>query len=142
MSDARILLAEDDANDVLLFRRACRMAELSAAVEVVSTGDEAVERLSGGGEPPLLAVIDLKLPRRSGLELLEWIRSRPELRKLPVIVLTSSRQQEDIDRAYELGVNSYLVKPVDFDDLLRMVRLIADYWLGVNEHPRVDGVRR
>lgn len=97
-------------------------------------------RLEGPHAPPVLAVIDLKLPRRSGLELLEWIRSRPDLRKLPVVVLTSSRQREDIDR-YELRANPYLLKPVDFDDLLRIVRLMSDR-LGINEYPRVDGVPR
>jgi CheY-like chemotaxis protein len=134
-----ILLVEDDPNDVLLFRRALRRAEASAPVVVAQDGDEAVRYLSGGdGAPhPGLVILDLKLPRRSGLEVLEWIRGQPEIRRLPVIFLTSSRQPRDIEAAYELGANSYLVKPVDFDDLLEMVRTLLSYWIGLNELPRV-----
>ena len=107
-------------------------------------GEEAVEYLEGGGgfgdrgkHPfPALMILDLQLPRRSGHEVLEWLRAQEEgLRRLPVVILTSSREPRDINRAYELGANSYLVKPVSFDALLEMVQALEHYWLALTERP-------
>ena len=87
---------------------------------------------------PVLILLDLKLPRRSGLEVLEWLRQQPGLKRIPVVVLTSSRQSKDVDRAYDLGANSYLVKPVEFNALLDMMKQVGLYWLMVNEKPNME----
>lgn len=141
-----ILLVEDDPNDALLIQRAFRKANLMNPMKVVEDGEEAVAYLSGRGvyadreEYPLptLILLDLKLPRKSGLEVLEWMREQPGLKRLPVVVLTSSREAPDINRAYELGANSYLVKPGGFDDLLEMVRTVGMYWMILSEKPEVE----
>jgi CheY-like chemotaxis protein len=138
-----ILLVEDSPNDILLIERAVRQASLAATLSVVRDGDAAVEYLSGAGpyadrqqHPlPILVLLDLKLPRRSGLEVLEWQRQQPGLRRLPVAVLTSSNQLSDVNRAYDLGANSYLVKPVAPNAMLDLVKLLGLYWLVVNEKP-------
>src|SRR5688572_11466340 len=114
MSAYTILLVEDEANDALLLERAFKRAELSPNLKVVTDGDQAVQYLGGEGKYndrtqfpiPSLLLLDLKLPRRSGLEVLEWIRQHPDLKTLPVIVLTSSRDTDDIDKAYDLGATS------------------------------------
>ncbi|MFC5086213.1 response regulator [Microvirga arabica] len=85
----------------------------------------------------MVVLLDLKLPRRSGFEVLEWIKGHPVLRRVPVIILTSSREDVDLKRAYDLGANSYLVKPARPEELLRMVEQIHAYWLGFNEAVRV-----
>jgi CheY-like chemotaxis protein len=141
-----ILLVEDDPNDVFLIQRAFRRANIVNPVQVVQDGEAAVLYLSSQ-EPyadrdryplPILMLLDLKLPRRSGLEVLEWLRQQPRLKRLPVVVLTSSRENIDVDRAYDLGANSYLVKPVAFDGLLNMVKTLNQYWLLMNEYPKIQ----
>jgi CheY-like chemotaxis protein len=127
-----ILLVEDDSNDVLLLQRAFRRAGLTHALQVVTDGDQAVAYLTGQGQYndrtahpiPSLILLDLKLPRRSGLEVLAWLRGESsDVKKLPVIVLTSSRLSEDVDRAYALGANSYMAKPSgNYDGLAEMVK--------------------
>ena len=82
-------------------------------------------------------LLDLKLPRRSGLEVLAWVRQESVVKRLPVVVLTSSRESVDVNRAYDLGVNSYLTKPVGFEALLEMVKNVNLYWLVLNEHPEM-----
>lgn len=84
---------------------------------------------------PILILLDLKLPRRHGLEVLKWLREQPELRRIIVIILTASRENPDIVRAYDLGVNSYLVKPVGFAKLVDLMTQIDNYWLNLNEKP-------
>ena len=142
-----ILLVEDDPNDQLLIRRAFAKAKLMNPLRLTKDGDEAVSYLTGEGvfadrqaHPlPALVMLDLKLPRRSGLEVLEWLRSQAgSLGRTPVVVLTSSRENHDVDRAYELGANSYLVKPVNFDGLLEMIRTTGLYWTVLNEGPTRD----
>jgi CheY-like chemotaxis protein len=140
-----ILLVEDNANDVLLIERAIRKAKLANPIQVATNGEEAIAYLAG--DPPyadrhrfplpILILLDLKLPRKSGLEVLEWLRGCPQLRRINVVVLTSSRESSDVNRAYDLGVNSYLVKPVSPDRLLEMMRTVGDYWLVLNERPDV-----
>lgn len=138
-----ILHVEDDPNDVLLIARALRKAESSAQVQVVNDGEQAVHYLSGTNSfsqrdqfpVPSLVLLDLKLPRKSGIEVLEWIRAQPGLKRVPVVMLTSSKQPIDINRAYDLGANAYLVKPVNFDALVQMLKTVDSFWLGVNEHP-------
>ena len=145
-SGTAILLVEDDSNDVLLIRRAFAKAAISNPVHTVEDGDAAVAYLAGEGtyadrgDHPLPGVVllDLKLPRRSGLEVLAWVRQVPGLRRLPIVVLTSSRESSDVNRAYDLGANSYLVKPVAFDTLTDLVRILQGYWVGWNEKPEID----
>jgi len=142
-----ILLAEDDPNDVLLIQRAFQRTNVVHPLQVVRDGEAVVAYLSGqlpyadrGRHPlPALLLMDLKMPRKSGLEVLEWLRQQPGLRRLPVVVLTSSNQSPDINRAYDLGVNSYLVKPTGFDTLLELVKNLNMYWLVLNEKPELSG---
>ena len=142
-----ILLAEDDPNDVLLIQRAFQRTHVANPLQVVRDGEEALAYLSGQGpfadrerHPlPVLLLMDLKMPRKSGLEVLEWVRQQPGLKRLPITVLTSSNQSPDINRAYELGANSYLVKPAGFDSLLELVKNLDMYWLILNEKPELNG---
>lgn len=139
-----ILLVEDDDNDVILLKRAFKKSKLANALEVVSDGEAAIAYLSGaapyeGRALPELVLLDLKLPRKSGHEVLEWIRAQPGLRFLPVVVLSSSREKSDLERAYDLGANSYLVKPPDFESLIEMVRTLDVYWMVLNEKPDTTG---
>src|SRR5207249_5534648 len=109
-------------------------------------GDEAVEYLGGTGRYqdrtryplPALVLLDLKLPRKNGIEVLHWLRQQPALRRLPVVVLTSSKEPNDVNRAYDQGANSYLVKPLGFDALLNLVRSLNVYWLSLNEKAEVQ----
>ncbi len=133
----RILIVEDDPNDVLLFKRALGKILPGLDVEVASDGQEAVRRLARE-EPcssdrsryprPSHVVLDLKLPRKSGLEVLEWIRGQPELSSLRVVILTSSKQSTDLERVYRAGIDKYCVKPVSFTDLVECFRAILECW--------------
>lgn len=140
-----ILLVEDSPDDALLIQRAFRKANLANPVELVRDGEEAVAYLSGKAPYddrthfplPVFMLLDLKLPRRSGLEVLAWVRQESVVKRLPVVVLTSSRESVDVNRAYDLGVNSYLTKPVGFEALVEMVKNVNLYWLVMNEHPEL-----
>ena len=139
-----LLWVEDDQNDILLVGRAMEKVGIDAPT-LVRDGQEAIDYLSGQGEfadrvrhpLPSLILLDLKLPRRSGLEVLQWLRAQPELRRIPVIIFTSSKETSDINRAYESGTNAYLVKPVDMKDLLEVLRKMSGFWLGANRFPTV-----
>jgi CheY-like chemotaxis protein len=138
-----VLHVEDDANDVLLVQRAFRKSSAPATLNAVSDGDKAIAYLSGVEEfanrekfpLPHLVLLDLKMPRKSGLEVLAWIRGQPALRRLVVVVFTSSKHDQDINKAYELGANSYLVKPVGFDALFETVKSVTHYWGNLNQSP-------
>ncbi|MEG4279910.1 response regulator [Microcoleus sp. MON1_C1] len=139
-----ILLVEDNPVDILLMQRAFRNETFAnTSLQIVRDGDAAVFYLNGDGEYsdrdryplPAIILLDLKLPRRSGHEVLIWLRQQPELKRLPVVMLTSSRQTPDVKRAYDLGVNSYLVKPVGFASLLEMMQSFNEYWLNYTELP-------
>jgi DNA-binding response OmpR family regulator len=106
---------------------------------VAADGEAAVNFLTGAltATAPGLVLLDLKLPRLPGLDVLGWLRRQPGLRRLPVVVLTSSRERRDVDRAYDLGANSFLVKPVGFAELLEMVKALDLYWLRMNEAPEL-----
>jgi len=140
-----LLLVEDSEDDVILMKRSFARADIHFDLHVVQDGDQAVEYLSGKGafadrtkNPlPTLVLLDVKLPRRNGLEVLSWIRSQPHLRGLPVVMLTSSSEPEDIDRAYGSGANSYLVKPINFEQLDKMLPLLMQYWLSANVSPYI-----
>lgn len=135
-----ILLVEDNPDDVLLARRALKKADLPVAMQVVTDGDQAVAYLDGAGPfgdrqrhpQPALILLDLKLPKRSGLEVLRWIRAQAELATTPIVVLTSSTEDEDIQKAYALGANSYLQKPVAFNALVELLGALGLYWFRHN----------
>lgn len=146
--ERRILLVEDDPNDVLLLRRAFRGVGLPEPGQVISDGEQAIAYLGGASEYadrelyplPTLLLLDLKLPRRSGFEVLKWLREQQGTSRLPVVVLTSSRERDDVQRAYDRGANSYLVKPALLEGLRDMVRMLDLYWLQLNEPPALRDV--
>ena len=132
-----ILIVEDREDDILLMRKAFEKASVSNPVHVVHDGEEAIAYLSGEGQYanraeyplPILVLLDLKLPRRDGFEVLAWIRRQPGILGLPVVVLTSSTEIRDVNRAYQLGANSFFVKEVDFLGTVDLTKLLKTYWL-------------
>ncbi|HLH55300.1 MAG TPA: response regulator [Verrucomicrobiae bacterium] len=141
--DRPILLVEDDQNDVFFLQYAFETAGIKNPLHVVLDGQQAIHYLSGTGEfsdrrkfpIPAVVLLDLKLPVKMGLEVMRWIQSQPQLKHLLVIVLTSSADIGDVERAYALGARSYLVKPVSLEKRIEMVRVIKDYWLDLNCFP-------
>jgi two-component system response regulator len=134
--DEKILHVEDNSDDVMLTALAFRKAGVVACIEVASDGGQAMNILQAcGGDPPVCVLLDIKLPTSSGLELLAWIRNQPTLRRLPVIMLTSSLLSSDIEKAYDLGANSYLLKPANLESLIGLARTIDAYWLKANTRP-------
>lgn len=131
-SQDTILLIEDNPKDVLLMQRAVRKAGIANPLQVVNDGDAAVLYLSGqapyndrNSYPlPVLILLDLKLPRRSGAEVLTCLRQQPGIKRLPVVVLTASQEYIDINNVYDLGVNAYILKPVAFNDLVEIVKTL------------------
>jgi CheY-like chemotaxis protein len=141
----QILLAEDNENDVELTLTALKECRLSNEVEVVRDGAEALdyiyrrEKYSGRGDGlPCVILLDLKMPRMDGHEVLRQLKSDPALRHIPVVMLTSSREEKDVILSYDLGVNAFVVKPVDFDQFLRAVHALGVFWAIVNEPPPVQ----
>jgi two-component system, response regulator len=138
-----ILLVEDNPNDVELTLHAFERNNLANAVQVARDGQEALDYLAGidtdgngaGNSRPKVVLLDLKLPRVDGLEVLRAIRQDEKLRTLPVVVMTSSREDRDIVESYDLGVSSYIVKPIDFDKFVETVRALGFYWVLLNEPP-------
>jgi CheY-like chemotaxis protein len=136
-----IVLIEDNPADVELTLNALKEKKLANKVKVLSDGEEALDYLfnscapSGKGECPLLILLDLKLPKVSGLEILEKIRSDDRTKMIPVVVLTSSAEERDRIESYKLGVNSYIVKPVEFDSFAKVVSDIGFYWVLLNKPP-------
>ena len=136
-----LLLIEDNEDDVFLMRRALKQAEIDNPLYVVRDGQQAVDYLAGNGEfndrelyPfPALVFLDLKLPFKSGHDVLAWIRQEAELDELVVVILTSSDEPSDIDRAYKLGANSYLVKPPSLGQLRDLAKSFKWYWLEYNQ---------
>lgn len=133
-----ILLVEDNPDDVFFFQRGVASARLANPIAVAEDGDVALRwlrRVAEGEERvPLVVLLDLKMPRCSGFDVLKWIREQtlPALRHVPVVVFTSSREDPDIQRAYELGANSYLTKPVQIEALTDVVRALGLYWAVMN----------
>ncbi len=139
MKKAYILLIEDNPDDVELTKRAFAKNHIVNDIVVLSDGALAADYLFEGGRGerglPQFILLDLKLPKISGLELLERIRKHPETQLLPTVILTSSKQDEDLMAGYRLGVNSYVRKPVDFNEFVDAVRQVGLYWLMLNEPP-------
>ena len=140
-----ILLAEDDENDILLVQRAFKEVHLPNPLQVVRNGEEAIAYLKGVGQYanradyplPSLLLLDLKMPGKNGFEVLQWIRSEPTLLNLRVIVLTSSTELHDLNEAYRLGANSFLVKPADFNNLITLLKSLYSYWLLTDQSPEI-----
>lgn len=144
MADERlILLVEDNDDDIELTLRALRQTNLTARIDVARDGAEALDYLFCRGayadrDPrvlPHVVLLDLKLPKVAGLEVLDQIRREPRAKRLPVVILTSSNVESDLARSYDLGANSYIRKPVDFTQFMRAVNSLGLYWLVLNERP-------
>src|SRR5438067_10505947 len=141
MVDKLILLVEDNPDDEILTLRALKKANVANRIEIVRDGAEALDFVFGGGkfagrdtcDMPQLMLLDLKLPKVSGLQVLERIRSDERTRRLPVVVFTSSNEEEDLIKSYNLGANSYVRKPVEFNQFLDATRQLGLYWLVLNQ---------
>ena len=140
----KILLAEDSENDVELTLAALATHHVANEVVVVRDGEEALDYLHRRGayasrhpENPALVLLDLKMPRVDGIEVLRDVKGTPSLRTIPVVVLTSSREEQDLVRTYDLGVNAYVVKPVAFRDFMDAVKSLGQFWAVINEVPPV-----
>ena len=139
-----ILIVEDREDDILLMQRAFQQAALKNPIQYVRTGEDAIAYLSGEGQfsnrtefpLPVLILLDLKLPGKDGFDVLSWIRQQDGFRDLPVVVLTSSTQIRDVNRAYRLGANSFFVKDLDFQETLILSGLLRDYWLKKASKPQ------
>ncbi len=146
MLNRTVLLVEDFENDVVLMWRSWKMEAVPAGLQVVTDGQQALDYLAGNGEfsnrekfpLPCLMLLDLKLPHVSGMEVLKRVRTETALKALPVLVLTTSGLERDVIEAYQCGANAFLIKPSSVRDLAMLVRLIRDFWLGVNQLPRLD----
>ena len=138
-----ILLAEDNENDAELALRALSANQVPQDVIVARDGEEALDCLYRRGAfqarpapgNPAMILLDLKMPRVDGLEVLRQTKADPQLRRVPVVMFTSSREETDVARSYELGANAYVVKPVDFKEFMSVVREIQCFWMGINELP-------
>jgi CheY-like chemotaxis protein len=146
MSLRTILFAEDNPKDVELTLEALTEYNLANQVVVVKDGVEALEYLRCQGNYrmrqkgiPVVLLMDIKMPRMNGLETLQAIRSDAALKMLPVVILSSSREEQDLMRSYELGVNAYVVKPVDFKEFIKAIKLIGVFWALINELP-IQGI--
>lgn len=135
-----ILQIEDEEGDIFLFKFACEQAGIDTPLQTVTDGQMAIDYLSGVGpyadrhkHPlPFLVLLDLKLPKVSGLEALAWIRQQPGLKHLVVIVFSSSAQPRDVERAYELGANSFVQKPSSLEETIELLQLLKSWWLRYN----------
>ncbi len=143
VNQVKILLVEDSVNDAELTLRALKKNKLTNSILHLRDGEEALDYLFGQGTyegrntltQPKLVLLDLKMPKVSGLEVLKQMRENEVTKKIPVVMLTSSKEERDMIESYELGVNSYIVKPVDFDDFTKAVKDIGFYWLLLNQLP-------
>lgn len=140
---AHILLVEDNKMDVALTLDAFREARLSNQIYVAHNGEEALDYMFGEGQfsdrkhypLPNLILLDLKMPGIGGNEVLQRVKNTPEIKRIPVIILTSSKEEGDRALSYDLGANSYLVKPISFDGFLEVVKKVTDYWISLNVEP-------
>jgi CheY-like chemotaxis protein len=142
---ATILLVEDTPSDAALIRRAFEKSNVLNPIIWTKNGQEALGYLSGLGQYgdrikyplPALILLDLDLPEMSGFELLQWKRTQPYIRRIPVVILTIDSATSAINAAYDLGANSYLIKPGKSDEIMRVVKTIQEYWLGLNQPPKL-----
>jgi CheY-like chemotaxis protein len=142
-SPLSILIADDDAQDAMLVRMAAQRAALGIRLESVTDGEQAIDYLLGRARYadrqshpfPSMMLLDLKMPRLSGFDVLDFVRGEPGLRRLPVVIFSSSDDPKDIKRAYEAGANSYLCKPHSTDDLSALLKALEEYWCKFNRFP-------
>jgi len=141
-----IIVVEDEPDEVFLLKQAFQKCGVSNPIQVFRDGQEVIDYLSQRGNDtgkpasdavPALMLLALKIPRKTGFEVLEWVREQPGLRRLVVVMMAFSSDLSDINRAYQLGCNSYLLKPGNVDQLVDMIRLINSYWLLLNEKPEL-----
>jgi CheY-like chemotaxis protein len=133
---AKILYVEDSPDDITLLQLAFRKGAVQAQLEVATDGEQAIKALKNGAAAVTgVVLLDMKLPGLSGLQVLSWIREQPHLKRLPVIMFSSSSLPADINQAYDFGANSYLVKPASLDGLIELARTIEQYWLRLNTPP-------
>jgi len=145
-TSVEILLVEDNPQDLELAQRALRKANLTNRIQVARDGAEALEFLFCEGahaarkieDSPKVILLDLKLPKVDGLEVLKRVKADPRTRAIPVVVLTSSKEQSDVVESYQLGVNSYIVKPVNFESFATAVQQLGMYWLLMNQPPKLE----
>jgi CheY-like chemotaxis protein len=138
INSCHILLVEDNVLDADLIKRALQKVQSSIHLEIASDGEEAttyLEKWEKGTPTPILILLDLKLPKISGLDVLKQLKTHPKYKLLPVVVLTSSNEMLDIQQAYTLGANSYILKAIDYDQFAYAIGLIHRYWCGLNVHP-------
>jgi CheY-like chemotaxis protein len=143
LDEVEILIVEDNPNDAEMALRAFRQSNLTNKILVVEDGEQALDFVFSRGQfkreipnrQPRIILLDLKLPKVDGLEVLKILKSKDDTRMIPVIVLTSSKEESDIIESYRLGVNSYIVKPVDFDKFVNAVKELGLYWLLLNQQP-------
>jgi CheY-like chemotaxis protein len=148
--EVEILLVEDNAADAELALHALRKEKLANSIELVRDGEEALDFLFCRGafkdrspnHQPRLILLDLKLPKVDGLEVLRQLKNDPRLKSIPIVILTSSREERDLVESYKLGVNSYIQKPVDFDQFREMIKEVGLYWLVVNQPPPPQAFRQ
>lgn len=149
MNDVRgqeLLLVEDDENDIELAMRALKGVNLLNRIHVVKDGEEALDYILGSGDKnqesvghnPLVVLLDLKLPKINGMEVLKKLKSGRRTANIPIVILTSSKESKDLKRCYEMGANSYIVKPYDLADFTRAVSTAGLYWLVINESSMGD----
>jgi CheY-like chemotaxis protein len=142
-NEVEIVLVEDNPNDRELALRALKKNKIANNIVVLEDGEQVIDYLYGRGKfayrntnvNPRLVLLDLKLPKMDGLDVLKVIKSDPDKKMIPVVMLTSSKEESDVVESYRLGVNSYIVKPVDFDNFVEAIRNIGFYWLLMNESP-------
>ena len=148
MTNGTILLVEDNPDDQKLTLRALKKNNIANDIVIAEDGAQALDYLFGRGQfagrdvgdRPALVLLDLKLPKVDGLSVLAQVRSDERTKMVPVVVLTSSAEEQDLVKSYELGVNSYVRKPVDFGEFIEATRQLGVYWLMLNEQPRMHGL--
>jgi len=143
---SQILVVDDDENDFFFIERAFKQNRISNPLFHARNGEVAVEYLKGQGEYidrqkyplPFLMLLDINMPRMNGFEVIQWVRKSPGIKRIPIVVFTSSKESPDIDKAYELGANTYLVKPIESDNLIEMVNTLNLYWQILAERPSLQ----
>jgi CheY-like chemotaxis protein len=140
-----ILLVDDSENDLFLMRKAFKKAEFKSPLQEVRNGEEAIAYLKGEGPYgdrnkfplPTVMLLDLNMPKKNGFDVLAWVRAQPVLKRMAIIILTASKRSEDVERAFDLGATSFLVKPGNIEALIAMIRCLRD-WLQINHFPPLN----